>query len=288
MISLEVAGRTFTDAPTRSGHILESLGGWFDGPPVRGEDISRPAGHGSFGLSAYRGARLIDASVSVLTDDPASAGEAQRWLSGLLADGGFSDLTITDPSGMALTSRVRLGGQPLVSWAPQSSAIRASLQFWAPDPLRYGDPVGIPTPFPVRRGGLRFPLFSDGHGRNVGALDFGPPSLTGRIVLSNPGTADTWPQFQVEGPVSSAGFEIAVVGTDRRIRFSGPVAAGSVLLIDSASGTAVIDGDADRGGQLTYRDWFPIPAGGSVEIAFIPLGPTSEAVLTGVVRPGWW
>ncbi|MFB9956985.1 phage distal tail protein [Cellulomonas denverensis] len=106
--------------------------------------------------------------------------------------------------------------------------------------------------------------------------------------MANPGTADVWPQFQIDGPVASEGFEIALVGTDRRIRFSGPVAAGSVLVIDPATGTAVIDGSADRGGQLTYRDWFPVPAGGSIEVAFIPLGAATDAVLTGTVRPGWW
>jgi hypothetical protein len=288
VISLTIGGKTFTDVPLAGGLVLESLGGWFDGPPVRGEDRDHPQAHGSFGLRAWRGSRLIDASVSVLVDSPGQAGQAQRWLASLLADGEFDDLVIRDPSGAELSARVRIGGQPLITWAPSSRAVRAALQFWAPDPLRYGQVSSVYTSFPRRAGGLRFPLYSNLAGGNVGALDYGPPSDTGRMVLANPGTAASWPQFNVDGPVSAAGFEIVTVGSGARLRFEGGVPAGSSLVLDAATGTAVIDGSADRGGLLTWRDWAPIPAAGSSEFAFIPLGASSAAVLTASVRPAFW
>lgn len=288
MIAVTVGGRTFSDPPAGGTHVLEAIGGWFDGVSVRGSDTARPQGHGSFGERAWRGSRLVTLTVSLLTGSHAEAADAQRWCAAMLGDGGYGELAVTDPSGETTTAEVRLGGMPLVRWFPQSAAIRAQFQLLAPDPLRYGPWQTATTTFPARMGGLRFPLYSDGAGVNVGALDYGEPSTTGRVLLSNPGTADSWAQFNVAGPVPAEGFEIVVVGTGRRIRFEGAVPLHSDLVIDTATGTAVIDGSADRGGLLTYRDWPPIPAGGSVEFAFIPLGPTSSAVLTASFRPPFW
>ena len=93
---------------------------------------------------------------------------------------------------------------------------------------------------------------------------------------------------QVEGPVDVSGFEIAQVDSDRRLRFTGPVGATSTLVLDGGTGNVLIDGTSDRGGLLTYRDWPTIPPGASVEFAFIPLGVTSSARLTAVIRPGSW
>lgn len=190
--------------------------------------------------------------------------------------------------GRKLSSRAhltRFTASPGSAWA--QGHFRWAIEWRCRDPLRYGDPTSIQTPFPTMRGGLEYDLYTDGT-TDSGVLEYGEASDTGRIVIENPGTADSWPVFQVDGPVDAAGFDIAVVGTDKRIRFVGPVSEGSALVIDSAAGTAVIDGTADRGGQLSGRDWFPVPAGGSVELAFIPLGSNLGAELTVVTRPAWW
>src|SRR5690606_22086397 len=116
----------------------------------------------------------------------------------------------------------------------------------------------------------------------------GDIGTTGRVSLANDGTADTWPQFVIDGEVDASGFEIVLVGTGRRLRFTGSVPAGSQLVLDSATGAVVIDGTADRGGRLTWRDWAPIPAGGSSEYAFIALGTDLGATLTVSARPAFW
>jgi hypothetical protein len=207
-------------------------------------------------------------------------------MSGLLADGRSGEIRVQDADLPTLTSEVGLADMPTVDWSVPT-VITYQFEFWAADPLRYGEPTSVTTPFPTLRGGLEYDLYTDG-ATDTGFLEYGEASDTGRVVLPNPGTADVWPVFQVDGPVDSAGFDIAVVGTDRRIRFTGPVSAGSVLVIDSGSGTAVIDGTADRGGLLAHRDWFSVRAGESLEIAFIPLGADLGGQLTAVTRPGWW
>lgn len=286
MIAVTLAGRTFSAGG--GADVLEAIGGWFDGVSVRGSDTPRPQAHGSFGERAWRGSRLVTLTVSVLTSSAAAAADAQRWCASVLADGGFGELAVTDPSGETTTAEVRLGGMPLIQWTPQSAAIRAQFQLLAPDPLRYGSPVAVSTTFPTRTGGLRWPIYSNGAGVNVGAADWGPRSTTGRVNLTNPGTADTSPQFVIGGPVDEQGFEITRVGTGQRLVFEGAVPAGSELVLDAATGAVLLDGTADRANLLTYRDWWTVPAGGSVEFAFTPRGSSTTASIAATIRPAFW
>lgn len=286
-------GVSFSNQPTPDADgclwVLESLTGWDDGLSVRGRPLDRPAGHGDFAERAWRGGRLPVVAGSVLCPSRSVAASVKRSLAALLADGTFTDLTVDDVDAGALSCEVRLGAQPTVDWGMHPSVVRCQFPLYAADPLRYGTLVTAVTGFPVRSGGLRFPLYSDGAGGDVGALYYGESSgSTGRALLANEGTADTWPQFVITGPVDSSGFEIVTVGTGARLRFSASVPAGSQLVLDAATGSAVIDGTADRGGRLTWRDWAPIPAGGSSEFAFVPLGATSEATLTVTARPAFW
>lgn len=269
--------------------VLSSIGGWDNsGAGVRRTDLARQDGHGSFSIRGWRTGRSLAVSGAVLCPTRASAASVVQRLNSLLADGREQEMRVEDADLPSLSASVGLADMPVVDWStPGGTVVNYAFELWAPDPLRYGDPVSQSTGFPVLRGGLEYDLYTDGV-VDTGFLEYGEASATGRLVLSNVGTADVWPVFQVDGQVDSAGFEIAVVGTDQRIRFSGPVAPGSVLVIDSAAGSAVIDGDADRGGQLTFRDWFTVPAGGSVEIAFIPLGTDRGGQLTAVTRPGFW
>lgn len=267
---------------------LTGIDGWDNsGSGVRRQSLPRPQQHGAFGERGFRTGRAVGLSGAVDCPTRTAAAAVVQALSALLADGTDGELVVEDVDQVTMTATVGLGDEPVVDWS-HPTMVRFAFEFFAPDPLRYGDWYAATTTFPVRMGGLRFPLYSDGSGALVGALDYGEPSSTGRVEILNSGTADTWTQFNIAGPVAAEGFEIVTVGTNARIRFEGGVSTGSNLVIDSATGTAVIDGTADRGGLLTYRDWVPIPAGGSAEYAFIPLGSTSAAVLTASARPAFW
>lgn len=288
MTTLTVGGMTFDGGPSATDHVLEQLSGWFDGTEVRGEQHARPQAHGEFATPGWHAGRSVSAVVSVLCSSDAEAGVARRALSGLLAGGRYEDLRVVEPDGHTTSARVRLGGPTRVRWFPHSQAVQAMVELYAPDPLRYGDPAGVSTRYPTLRGGLRYDLYTDGAGTVLGWLDYGEASDTGRVLLSNPGTADVPVTLQVTGAVDDSGFDVVQVGTDRRLTFEGPVAAGSLLVMDGATGSVLIDGTADRAGRLTWRDWPMVPAGGSVELAFLPRGAYTDAVLTAVSRPGWW
>lgn len=266
---------------------LMALGGWHDGVAVRSQRADRPQAHGTFATRGWRSGRAITVAGEVHVDGHAAAAAARNAITACLADGTFGDMRVTDPDGTVTSALVQLDGKPLVTWGPNGDVVVFDLQFYAPDPLRYGDPVALDTGFPKPGGGLRFPLFTDGAAR-VGFLDFGAPGTSGRITLTNHGTAAGHPQYTVVGPVPPEGFDIVCVETGERITFSEGVSAGSTLVLDSATGRVLLNGDGDKSGALTRADWFTVPPGGTCTIAFLNRGASSDAVLTATLRPSWW
>ena len=293
MTSVTVGGLTFFNSytPREDGVALvfDLLSGWHGGVSTRGDSTPRPGAHGDFAERSWRGARAPGLRGSAVCPSRAAAAVVADELAGVLADGSLGPFEVADPDQGTRTARVRLVAAD-VSWDRSSTVVDFDFQFLAPDPLRYGAPVTATTTFPVQRGGLEYDLYTDGAGTDLGYLDYGDAPATGTATLTNEGTADSWPIFEVTGPVGGDGFELVEVGTGRRIVFADSVPAGSSLVVDSAAGagSAVIGGAADRGGSLTVLEWFPVPARGSTQVAFVPRGGTSAAVLSVSFSPAWW
>lgn len=266
------------------GHdfTLDSFEGWRDWG-TRQETVKRPRSHGTFDAPAYADDKTVMAGGLV-------AGGANRdallaALEAALVPGELADLTVTE-AGRTLTTSARLVRRAIPNVAWGVGIFRWAAQWTCPDPLRYGTATSTYTGFPQRTGGLRWPMYSDGAGANVGATDWGPVGTTGRASVSNAGTAQAWPQFQVVGPVPVEGFEIVTVGSGARLRYVGAVPSTSSLVIDTATGLVLIDGKYDR--VLSVSEPEPIEPGGSAEYQFVNLGATSDAVLTVTVRPAYW
>lgn len=285
--SLMWRGLTVTGSHS-SRHQLLSLDGWEDLPLVRDVSARRPDGHGRFSGAHWAEERIVVVTGSHVVLDQRDQILAELHDVMALTGSALSEPLTIEHAGRSLTADAQLTRFQIRNTAAWGTGHFTWAAEWrCPDPLRYGEVVSATTGFPVAVGGLEYPLYTDGTD-TTGWLDYGEASTTGRVTLTNPGTADTWPQFQIAGPVPAAGFDIVAVGSGRRLRFEGAVPSGSALVLDAATGTAVIDGVADRGGLLTWRDWTPVPARGSAEFAFIPLGASSAAVLTASARPAYW
>lgn len=292
MTTVSVGGIEFTNDPQAVDAdgirwVLSTLDGWDDGLPVKGNSTDRPEAHGIFTERAWRGARVTAVAGTVLCPTRAAAAVVKRRLAALLADGTFDDLSVADEDAGTLSASVRLAMDPQIDWFVPT-AVAYEFRFLSPDPLRYGAYTTATTEFPTLVGGLEYDLYTDGAGADLGELDYGEASGTGRATLTNTGTAASWPQFEITGPVDAAGCEIVVVGTGERLVYAGGVPVGSRLVLDSATGAVLMDGESDRANLLTWRDWWSVPAGGSVEFAFINLGPSSAGTVTASVRPAFW
>lgn len=271
-------GRRFTFA---------TLEGWEDLPDPRQDDEVRPQQHGRFDAPVFSDSRRVLASGRC-----GSPAERDAMLIELKAAFDFTPtmplpLSITH-AGRTLTSDARLlRFKPTAPSGWGSGFFGWAAEWVCPDPLRYAAPITASTAFPVAGGGLAYPLYTNRAVRTNG-LWFGARSGPGRILLTNTGDADAWPSYTLDGPLAAEGCEVAVVGSGLLHRFQGGIPAGSTVLVDGPTGTVLMDGVSDRSGQMTRMDPLVIPAHGSLELAFIPLGPTSAAVLSTTFSPGFW
>lgn len=269
----------------------DRLEGFDELPALRSADDSRPAAHGDYSSVDYAEARNITFTLEVAAEQGVTLDEA-------LAD--LSRALVPNPSAETVSFWYRLPGlgarRAEVKVRRRRTSIDASyeagiavvdVQLRAPDPFLYGAQAAASTGFQTLVGGLEFDLFTNGT-EDTGSLEFGQASATGRMLLTNAGTAQAWPIFEVTGPTPAAGFEIVCVNNGKRIRFDGAVPPGSTLTIDTSAGTALLDAVADRGGYLVAREWFPIPAGGECETFFSPIGEPTSATLTALYAPTYW
>lgn len=269
---------------------LADVSGLGELPAVSDEDEDLAGGDGEYhGDDTVRG-RTITLAVEVAGDGSTTLAAALAVLEMVTRpkrDVELWALLPTWSSPRRCTARVRRRAMRTDD-VYEAGLSSVAVQLRAADPVLYGPDVTASTGFPQPVGGLRYPLYTDGAGANLGWLDYGPSATRGRIMLGNSGSADVWPWFEVLGPTPPGGFALVRTDDGARVQFEAPVGAGALLRLDSIDGSAVIDGVSDRGGALTWRDWWPVRAGEQVEVAFLPLGPWTAAQLTPHSPSGWW
>ena len=153
------------------------------------------------------------------------------------------------------------------------------LQWRCPDPLRYGTPRTITTALPSPGGGLAYPL--------TYPLDYGAAGITGRLELTNAGSAPAPILFAVTGGLEQ-GYEISAAG--QRLTYPVPVPAGQVIELDTAAGSVLVEGTASRRGNLSAADWMQVPRLGGLTVQFTSLGGARDpnAQLAATVQDTYW
>lgn len=146
--SARINGLSFVEWPT------DHHGDWFvfdedgvksvwGGVDVRREDIARPAAHGSFDMPGFLSPRVIPVSGHMSAATAMKLEHSMARLSGLLADGGTSRLTLDGPLG-ARWCDVRLASATQITQLDATTA-RFLVTFWAADPRTYGEVHDFPA-----------------------------------------------------------------------------------------------------------------------------------------------
>lgn len=235
---------------------LIDIPGWFGGVGVKGENTERAFGHGLFPEPNTRTGRALTMKGTLQFADERGRSLGDRFVSGLMGDGEFGDLTVEQDE-LTLSSTVKLDGEVRHAYAgtPTTPAIRFEVPLIAPDPFVYG-PQRITQLFPAGFGeGLRFPLFAQGF------LDFGNVAASSKVVVRNAGNAEAHPVVTVRGNFPS-GFRL----TDGRrvVEYADPVFDTSPAVVDMGAGAVYVNG-TDRTHRCTRREWFVIPARGAIQ-----------------------
>jgi hypothetical protein len=250
---------------------LLTLSGFDEPPPVKGGDTPRSNADGSDDGPLFNDDRVISWSGSVDAPDRATRAIAKANLSRIARalregavlvghmDDGIYTVTAKRASGWTVLPRGDNG------WKYQAVVTCA-------DPYKYGLPVSTPPTGVPGAGatGLKFPLFA-----GTGKLAFGRRGSLGQVTVGNPGTADAWPVYVINGSLLG-GFALTETEQGRSIVYPGDVPEQSVLTIDSATGYVDLNG-SDRSGDLTVAQWWPVAAGTYSTVQFSPLGPAGQS-----------
>lgn len=285
MPTLDLAGITFSgDTNGAGGFHFNGLSDWFSLSDSKSPVNERPQAHGAFGIGFdYRESLVLSAKVWYKAASRLEMIQAKRALLGALGAAGPKTAELTDVDGT--TSRI-----VSVRAAPSpdnrgSLAFTYDIDLVATDPLAYGEEVVQSTGVPVTTGGLVWPL---GTGSSGDYIDFGAAGASGRIEITNSGTAPVFPKLEVTGGVE-LGFVVTDVTVGKTLRFERFIPVGSTIAINQRTGTASIDGQSDVSGFLTSRDFFQIGAGETHQIQFAPLGAvTGTPILTARTAPAYY
>jgi phage-related protein len=242
MLEASIGGILFEGAPADPTEAFvidpEGWSGWDEGVTMRRDETARPGTHGAFDAPGFMSARVVSISGWIIAPTPSALATMRTQLTGLLSDGGSDTLTVETAAGETW-AEVRLAGQTAVTVQGSETEARFQVQFWSPDPRRYG-----------------------------AAHSFGPgASLT---TVEHDGNFPAIPIVTVAGAVT-APYTVASQGHSVTVTQS--VTSGHEHTIDMGTGWVYLDGVL-QSGVTSAVDVFTIPPGGPVTVT----GPSTMTV----------
>lgn len=257
--------------------LLQSLSGWRGSTATTLQVTQRPAGHGGWATSQpWLTPRQMELVVTLSASDPDALDSAVEQLVAAV-DTGPVTLEVTE-HGLTRQCTVYRNGDVFPTSDFDTSATY-SVPLIAPDPRRYAADEAVTTlALPSSTGGLTFPA--------TWPVTFSATVVSGTAHLDNPGTVSAPLRLVVYGPVSQPLVTVTSTdGTTRSLAYSGDIATGDWLDLDTEARTALYNGQANRRSLLT-GDWPDVPPGGA-DIAFRAGTYSATAQLVATHRAAW-
>lgn len=267
-----------------SNRFVTGIDGWFKPAAMRRKKVERLNSHGTFAERGWKDERVPSISGHFAAETRLEAAQFVDEIAAFLADGSGGVLRVSDPDLGTRYARVYLM-EPDVKWNGDRD-VAFSLDFVAPDPRKYGDPVSVSSGVPRDGGGLRWDAFTGADSGVAGIFDFGEVGDPGTVSFYNEGTADVAATFKVTG--FAPGFSLTEVASGRELVYSGTVPSGQFVTLDPNTGSVFLNGDphADRSELLTVRQWTRTLGKTTSVFQFQSDGPNARVTLEG--SPAWW
>lgn len=255
--------------------VLNAVSGWYGTPKLRTVYTARPQAAGSYYTRAFSDVRTITVDGTVYCADARTLALLQRQLS-LLSSAGLMELRVTDAAG-ALYTNVQRSSDVLVKPVGNNPlAVTYSVSFTAPDPRLLDPQVQHPSTLMAQSSGFGVPWRgadgttgiqwrgSDGAGGVLWRGVNGGNPTSGVLALDNTdGTADADIIFTITGPALNP----SVSTSTSTIAYGGDLSASDVLVIDTGSGSVLLNG-VNRRPYLTSAQWFTVPPQSTLDVRF--------------------
>lgn len=170
---------------------------------------------------------------------PVEPGEVVTFTADALPNGARVQLNWFNPEGEYLDTSD--AAQIVTAVAPATAAGVTPLMYW----------TAVPTPATVPLGPSRLLIPGLGAEGMTWPLNFGAPGSTGALTARNTGTAPAHPVVEFRGPVSMP--SLTNLATGDVLEYGLDLAAGDVLVVDTAEGTVTLNATTSRLYTATSR-----------------------------------
>lgn len=171
--------------------------------------------------------------------------------------------SILNSNGMTLVARLGdIGRQvqvlqsasaPLIKWKGLN-ILRFSIGLTSLSPYLYAlDSVSYSTRLPHASGGMTFPYAFEVESTSLSPWMWSENVISGRVVLSNDGTAPSPVMIRIDGPVVNP--TILHVGSGHVIAFDIKLGMGHYATINGMTHEILIDGTDPARGRVVRREW---------------------------------
>lgn len=171
--------------------------------------------------------------------------------------------SVLDTGGMTLAARLgdisrqarvwQSGSAPLIKWEGVN-ILRFSLGLTSLSPYLYGlDPVSGVSGLPSSVGGMSFPYHFEVAGVSLSSWMWSEEVVSGRVALSNEGTAPSPVMIRIDGPVVDP--QVSHVGSGHVMAFAMSLGSGHYATINGVTHEILIDGTDPARGRVERREW---------------------------------
>ena len=142
---------------------------------------------------------------------------------------------------------------PLVKWEGVN-ILRFSLGLTALSPYLYGlDSVSGVSRLPSSSGGMQFPYHFGEDGVSLSSWVWSEEVVSGRVALSNVGTAPSPVMIRIDGPVVNP--QVVHVGSGHVMAFDLRLGYGHYVTINGVTHEILVDGTDPARGRVVRREW---------------------------------
>lgn len=171
--------------------------------------------------------------------------------------------SVLDVGGMLLIARLgnigrqvrvwQSGSAPLVKW-DGVNILRFSLGLTSLSPYLYGlDSISGVSGLPSSSGGMSFPYHFEAADGSLSSWMWSEDIVSGRVALSNVGTAPSPVMIRVDGPVVNP--QVSHVGSGHVIAFDMSLGTGHYVTVNGLTHEILVDGTDPVRGRVVRREW---------------------------------
>lgn len=171
--------------------------------------------------------------------------------------------SVLDTCGMLLTARLGDIGRQVRVWQSSSAPLikwdgvnilRFSLGLTALSPYLYGlDSVSGVSVLPSSSGGMQFPYHFEEADVSLSSWVWSENVLSGKVSLSNVGTAPSPVMIRIDGPVVNP--QVLHAGSGHIMAFNTSLGTGHYATINGVTHEILIDGTDPARGRVARREW---------------------------------